>query len=203
MCPSKQNQNQGIIGILDSKMGEQSEEGRAVDVPAPIALLLIPFLAIAGVLSFPVIGVLFVYFSLSERRFVKQMKSLNRMMDWPRFLHSVEKKQGTVIEEWLSEKGPVRRWWTADDVTNISPYGLPEHGVEAVFDRQFDPFCSWCYENYTNDRTGKALLLASSYVSKLWDRTENLIPAMTIVAMAATAHQRSSWAKSPAHGPAT
>jgi hypothetical protein len=105
-----------------------------------------------------------------------------------------------VIEEWLSAKGPVRRWWTADDITEISPYSLPADGPDAVFDHQFDPFCSWCYENYTNDRTGKALLLSTSYVSELWNRTEDLIPTITIplIATAATARQRSAWAKTAA-----
>jgi hypothetical protein len=69
--------------------------------------------------------------------------------------------------------------------------------MDAVFDydNQFDPFCAWCYENYTNDRSGRALLLASSYIPNLWNRTEDLIPTITIpvAATAATARQRSRW----------
>jgi hypothetical protein len=55
-------------------------------------------------------------------------------------------------------------------------------------------------KNYTNDRTGKALLLSTSYVSELWNRTEDLIPTITIplIATAATARQRSAWAKTAA-----
>ncbi len=184
--------------MLNVEMNARFEERRApVHIPAPIGLLLMPVLLIVGALSYPIIGVLFVYFKIKERRFVQQMTSLNRVMDWDRFLRSEADNHGTVIVEWLSEKGPVRRWWTADDIRKIVPHGLPENGMDAVFDRQFDPFCLWCYETYTNNRTGKALLLASSHVPELWNRTENLISTITlpVIATAATTRQRSSWAK--------
>jgi hypothetical protein len=185
--------------MLNGEMNGRSEERRApTDIPVPITALLIPIFLIVGALSIPVAGVLAFYFKLSERRFVRQMRSRNRLMDWPQFLQCVAEKHGTMIEEWLSEKGPVRRWWVADDLAEISPFVRPEHGVEALFDsdHQFGPCCAWCYENYTNDRSGSALLLASSYIPKLWDRTEDLIPTITIpvAATAATARQRSRWA---------
>jgi hypothetical protein len=156
-----------------------------------------PVLLVVGALSVPITGVLFVYFKFTEWRFVREMQSLRRVMDWPALLRSLEAKNGTMIEEWLSEKGPVRRWWTPDNVAAISPHGFPDSGVEGVFDRQFDHFCSWCYENYTNGVTGKALFLASSYVRKSWDRTEELLHGgdIKVIPSAATQRQRTAWAK--------
>jgi hypothetical protein len=119
-------------------------------------------------------------------------------MDWPLFTRYLRERRGTLIAEWLSEKGPVRWWWTPDDVASVSPYRFPKEGIEAVFDfdDNFGAACRWCHEKYTGDQ-GSALLVCSSYVPEMERRMESVEPAAAIpvVRVAAPARQRSAWAK--------
>ncbi len=167
------------------------------NIPFPISLLFIPLFLIAGALSIPYMAIVVVYIRRHERRFVREMVSLNRVMDWSRFVQALDEKHGTVIEEWLSEAGPARRWWTADDVAGIGPGPVPEERLDALGHKmRFDAFCSWCYENYTSDKSGQALLLSSSYIPEMRRRMEDIESKITIpvVSMAATSRQRLSWA---------
>jgi len=124
-----------------------------------MVLLLVAAAAIT--LSYPLFVPFVAYRRWQARQFIKRMAAANRAMDRPCFDLALEEQRGTVIEEWAPFKvgaGPLRRWWTEDDVQNASPYRLPQDGAEAVRVKEFGPFNCWCWEAYTGVR-GKALLV--------------------------------------------
>lgn len=117
--------------------------------------------AAAITLSYPLFAPFAAYRRWRSRQFVKRMAAAKRAMDRPRFDLALEERRGTVIEEWAPFKvgaGPLRRWWTEDDVRNVSPYHLPEDGAGAIREKASGPFNCWCREAYTGVR-GKALLV--------------------------------------------
>ena len=118
------------------------------------ALITLPFLLIART-----------YWRIRERRFARKIAAGGRAMEPSTFAVALEEKRGTLIEEWAPYNvghGPVRGWWTPDDVSSVSPYPVPDDGAKAVVDADFGPFNTWCQEVYTGAH-GKALLV--------WDRS--------------------------------
>ena len=72
---------------------------------------------------------------------------------------------GTCIEEKFSPKGPVRFWWTPEDVTanrrtQIIDWFTMRKGV------RFEPFILWCRERYTSADGGSAVLVDTWGVPK-------------------------------------
>ena len=115
--------------------GTSSERSGPREIPFPLSLLFIPVLLVAGLPSIPVGAVMIVYFRHSERRFVKTMRQEQHVMNGPEFAAVLQERRGTLIEEWFSNKGPVRYWWTCDDVPSVSPLKWTAFGIEAVFGR--------------------------------------------------------------------
>lgn len=111
--------------------GTSAERSGPREIPFSLSLLFIPVLLVAGLLSIPVGAVMVVYFRHSERRFVKTMRQEHRVMNEPDFAAVLQERRGTLIEEWFSNKGPVRYWWTSDDVPAASPFKWTASGVEA------------------------------------------------------------------------
>jgi len=83
-------------------------------------------------------------------------------MDGPEFAAVLQERRGTLIEEWFSNKGPVRYWWTCDDVPSVSPLKWTAFGIEAVFGREYDDFSSWVRMTYLENINTR--LVSSSYV---------------------------------------
>jgi hypothetical protein len=161
-------------------------------------LLGIPLLLIAGVLSFPVGAVLIIYFRRRERRFAKEMRSAGRFMEWEAFTAAVAEKRGALIEEWFSEKGPVRFWWTEDAIPAISPNRWTDSGFAAVYGREYDDFSCWCHERYLDP--GKVLLVSCSYVPELERHELNRLSkdglaGLSIPVVAIYSGRWSAWAK--------
>lgn len=125
------------------------------------AMLLILVGAAAITLSYPFFWPFVAYRRWQARQFVRRMAAANRAIDRPCFDLALEERRGTVIEEWAPFNvgaGPLRRWWTEDDVRNVSPSPLPKDGAGAIREKEFGPFNSWCRGAYTGAR-GKALLV--------------------------------------------
>ena len=85
------------------------------------------------------------------------MKKHGRVISWAGFLQSMRASGGTCIEERFSPKGPVRFWWTQEDVYAESP-----HKIFDWFTMQkgglATPFVRWCRERYTGEN-GSAILV--------------------------------------------
>ena len=168
-------------------MNTYSEEQRGSrEVPRWLFPIYFPLFLIAGVLSFPIAVVMAQYFKYTERRFVRTMKLANRIMDLDLLAQALEEKRGTLIEEWLSEKGPVRCWWVDENVPAISPHAWTDNGYEALFDTEYKPFSIWRHREFV--AAGKTLLLSSSNVPEMQYPREDMeaklaIPVVAIATM--------------------
>ena len=114
---------------------ERQGPKKAGPVLSVLLMLLLLLMAAVVTLSYPFFAPFVAYRRWQTRQFVKRMAAANRVMERPCFELALEEKRGTVIEEWVPFKvgaGPLRRWWTADDVRNVSPYSPPEDGAEAI-----------------------------------------------------------------------
>lgn len=159
-----------IRGAMNSNDITKSETGTADSgeptssdsktIGMPLSLLFIPVLLIAGVVSIPAIGVLWIVFRLQERRFANVMAASNRSMTWAELELAIEREQGTIIAECLSEKGPCRLWWTSENIRTNSPHKYypenesPEFYLGPWIDPELEPFFEWCYARYTNPTSG-------------------------------------------------
>ncbi len=93
------------------------------------------------------------------------MKARGRLITWPEFARVLHERGGTCIEEKFTAKGPVRFWWTPEEVRWESP-----HEIASWFTmrkgRQYEPFVQWCRARYTNVDEGTAMLVDATRVSR-------------------------------------
>jgi hypothetical protein len=132
---------------------------------AVLGVLLIPVLAVAAVLAVPFVFVLKWVRQHREHSFRLRMKSRGRLMTWAEFLRTMRDSGGTCIEERFSPKGPVRFWWTAEDVYGESPYPISDWFTMRK-GRKAEPFIRWCRERYTGANDGRAVLIDTGLVAK-------------------------------------
>jgi hypothetical protein len=87
--------------------------------------LLFVFLWVMGVLSVPVGFVSRLYQQREERRLRSRLATVGRFMEWAEVEAKLKAGAGTLIVEHCSPKGPVREWWTEDDLVAATPVALP------------------------------------------------------------------------------
>lgn len=92
------------------------------------------------------------------------MKANGRIVVWEHFIREINAGHGTLIVERFSFKGPIRMWWTMDDVYEVSPYPLVDW-LTIASEASFDAVRDWCHSKYTSN-TGSALLVDGS--KKQW-----------------------------------
>ena len=92
------------------------------------------------------------------------MKSRGRLITWTEFVRAMHERGGTCIEEKFSPKGPVRFWWTPEDVHRESPHEIIDWFTMRK-GRQHEPFVHWCRARYTNEDGGSAMLVDTPLVS--------------------------------------
>jgi hypothetical protein len=155
---------------------------------ALLGVLLVPVIALVACVAIPCNFVWRWLRQHQEHRFRMQMKSQGRLMAWAEFVSAMRDKGGTCIEERFSPRGPVRFWWTPENVHGESPYPIVDwftmrKGRRAV------PFIHWCRERYTRGDEGKAVLVDTGLVSHrdiyaLWSecRSESAIARWVEVA---------------------
>ena len=152
------------------------------EIPFPISLLFIPLLLVAYPLSIPVSRIMRIYHRRKERRFVQEMKRLGRVMGEQDLSAALQDGRGTLIEEWSGTKGPIRSWWTEDNITSIAPFRPTRRGLDAVFGEENDEFSSWCGEKYIDNVNAR--LVGTSYVPELLDpRARGITIAIPVVAV--------------------
>jgi hypothetical protein len=81
-------------------------------------------------------------------------------MDWADFVRELDRGNGMLIVERFSFKGPIRLWWTRDDLYKTCPYPLVDWFTMAK-DATFDPARDWCHAKYTGD-IGEAMLVTGT-----------------------------------------
>lgn len=109
-----------------------------------------------------------------EHRLRMRMKARGRLITWPEFVRSMHERGGACIEEKFSPKGPVRFWWTPEDVRCTSPYEIVDWFTMRK-GRQHEPFVHWCRARYTSAEQGSAVLVDTPLVPRrqiyaLWSK---------------------------------
>jgi hypothetical protein len=110
----------------------------------------------------------------AEGRFRARMKEQGRLISWQQFVRTMYGSTGTCLEEKFSPKGPVRFWWTPEDVVRESPYEIIDWFTMRK-GRQHEPFVHWCRQRYTGAETGSAVLVDTTLVPRreiytLWSK---------------------------------
>jgi hypothetical protein len=125
----------------------------------PLSLLFIPVLAIAAGISIPVAIVASRVMRRREKAFRRHMQACGRVMEWADFIRAVDESRGTLIEERYSLKGPVRWWWTLENVYEVCPHAIVDW-LTMLHEPSFRPVSEWFRERYTSPDQGKAFLVS-------------------------------------------
>jgi hypothetical protein len=123
-----------------------------------LGLLMLPFLFIGACFTAPYLLVLRWRQQRREDALKKLMKSKGRFMAWAEFARVMRESGGTCIEERFSAKGPVRFWWTPENVPSESPHQIIDWFTMRKGGR-FVPFVLWCRERYTAADGGSAIMV--------------------------------------------
>jgi hypothetical protein len=129
---------------------------------APIMMpLFFIFLLVMAIVSVPVE---FVY-RLRQQRLEKQLRprlaAVGRFMEWDEVEAKLRAGVGTLIVEHRSPKGPIREWWTEDDLVTGTPVPLPASLKSPPQEGQLQPlqeFAKSCSARYVDIETGAAKL---------------------------------------------
>jgi hypothetical protein len=130
-----------------------------------LGILSIPFVFLLAGLAVPYMFVLRWLRQHREHALRSQMREQGRLIGWQEFLRLLRESGGTCIEEKFSPKGPVRFWWTAEDVGRQSPYTIIDWFTMRK-GRQHEPFIHWCRLRYTASQGGSALLVDATLVPR-------------------------------------
>ncbi len=123
-----------------------------------LGLLMLPFLFIGACFGAPYLFMLRWQQQRREDALKSLMKSKGRFMSWAEFARSMRETGGTCIEERFSAKGPVRIWWTQENVVSESPHEIIDWFTMRK-GKRFVPFVLWCRERYTAAEGGSAILV--------------------------------------------
>jgi hypothetical protein len=134
---------------------------RPREIDLPWSLLIIPGLLVLAGLAIPYALVAAPIQRVRERRFRSRMRALDRVMEWPDFRRAADEPLGTLIIERHSLKGPVRWWWTADNLYNACPFAVVNWLDGLWNDERYRPLAEWCHNLYTSPEAGVALLVDS------------------------------------------
>ena len=145
-----------------------------LEIGSPWSLLFVPFLFIAAGLSLPYTLVARRVRRRNEETFRTRMKTLGRVMDWSDFVRALSETPGTLILERYSFKGPLRWWWTSENVYDVCPYATVDW-LTMQYDESFHPFAEWCRQRYTSLDEGRAFLVGPAPAGEslsLWSRLQ-------------------------------
>lgn len=93
---------------------------------APIMMpLFFVFLLVMAVVSIPVELVYRLRLNRQEKQLRPRLAAVGRVMEWTEVEAKLKAGEGTLIVEHCSPKGPIREWWTGDDLAGQAPVPLP------------------------------------------------------------------------------
>jgi hypothetical protein len=150
--------------INDGATGRVSFFGKTIPFPLSVVLFvpLVAGLLFAALLSIPVTLIWRAVKRRQERRFAMEMKEANRLVSWAEACSFMENGPGCLIGEHLSMKGPVRLWWTHDDVSapasGAGHFEEMPNSPESLESLNFE-FEESCRSRYTCAESGTALLV--------------------------------------------
>lgn len=138
----------------------RGKSNRFDHVVSVLVLPFLPLLFVAAATSIPYAKIRRRTMARREDRFRESMRLSGRVMDWPDFVRELDRGNGVFIVERFSFKGPIRMWWTGDDVYEVCPYPLVDW-LTMARETSFDAVRDWCHSKYTSN-TGSALLVEGS-----------------------------------------
>jgi len=141
---------------------EQNQPSTTSSVLMGVAMM--PVLLVGAGIALSSANVLRWMRGYQENNLRSASKAQGRLIAWSEFLERMRALGGTCIEEKFSPKGPVRFWWTPDDLYAESPHRIidwftMQKGGEGA------PFVHWCREQYTGER-GSAFLVDTRGVGR-------------------------------------
>jgi len=141
----------------------QTDERAETKQPANTAsvalgLAIMPVVLIGAGLALSSATVLRVLRKQQESRLRSEMSSAGRLITWAAFSENMRRLGGTCIEERFSPKGPVRFWWTQEDVHAESPHQIIDWFTMHKGGPSADAVVRWCRERYTG-AGGRAFLV--------------------------------------------
>jgi hypothetical protein len=144
---------------------ESAEKQPSTWMDAVMGVAMIPVLAVGACLAIPnTVAVRWLRMH-GEHKLRLLMRSKERLITWPEFVRAMRESGGTCIEEKFTAKGPVRFWWTPEDVHREWP-----HEITSWFTmrkgRQHEAFVRWCRARYTNADDGSAVLVDTPLVPR-------------------------------------
>jgi hypothetical protein len=144
---------------------ESAEQQPSTLMDTVMGVAMIPLLFVGACLAIPYTVAVRWLRLHGEHKLRLLMKSRGRLMTWPEFVRAMHERGGTCIEEKFTAKGPVRFWWTPEDVRRESP-----HEITSWFTmrkgRQYEPFAHWCRARYTSVDEGSAVLVDATLVPR-------------------------------------
>ncbi len=150
--------------MQETESPRERKQGSAL-IGAILGILLIPFLFVGACFAAPYSFYLRWRQQRREQALKSLMKSRGRLIGWAEFLRVMRESGGTCIEEKFSAKGPVRFWWTPENVYGESPHEIIDWFTMRKGGR-FVPFILWCRKRYTRADGGSAVLVETWGVTK-------------------------------------
>ena len=124
-----------------------------------VFLIFLPLLPIIALLSIPLIKIAGLIQRRREAKFAERMRHLGRAISWAEAKQHVIAKEGTLICEILWMNGGSRLWWTPEILADQTQFNYFRPGDRSPFDKEFEAFGKWCFENYTNPDSGRAVIV--------------------------------------------
>jgi hypothetical protein len=132
---------------------------------AVLGVLMVPVAVVGAALVIPIHFATRWTRQHGEHKLRLLMKSRGRLINWQEFLRRMREEGGTCIEERFSPRGPVRFWWTPENVGHESPYAIIDWFTMRK-GRGAEPFIRWCRERYTSADSGSAVLVDAPLVPR-------------------------------------
>jgi len=150
---------------MQTQSNQSTEKQPSGWMSAVTGIAMIPVLAMGACLAIPyTVGVRWLRIR-GEHKLRRLMRSRRRLVTWPEFVRAMHETGGTCIEEKFTAKGPVRFWWTPEDVHRESPYEITSWFTMRK-GRQHEPFVRWCRSRYTSADEGSAVLVDTPLVPR-------------------------------------
>jgi hypothetical protein len=129
-----------------------------VPIMTPLGIV---FLLVAAVVSVPVEFVWRLRQQRAEKQLRARLAAAGRFIDWDAVEAGLKASAGTLIIEHRSPKGPIREWWTEDDLVAAAPVPLPTSLVSPPEEGQLRPiqeYAKVCSARYVDIEAGTARL---------------------------------------------
>lgn len=125
---------------------------------AILGILAMPALLVAAALSVPYSIVRGYVVARREEQFETHLRALGRTVHWEEAILEVTRGRGSFIVEYLSLKGPIRLWFTTDNLKEISPEPCCFDEFP-WFEESHEGFFTWCRTRCTDLEHGNAKLV--------------------------------------------